>query len=128
MSAQCIYYLASPYSDPNKKIEEQRYQAVCQQAALLMRNGILVFSPIAHCHGIAKHGGLPGSFDFWQDYDTVMISKCDELWILTLPGWIESKGITSEIEIAELMNKPVRGICLGQVPDELFFKEYIDGN
>ena len=104
-----LIYLASPYSHPDRQIQEQRFQAACQQAALMMQAGDLVFSPIAHTHPIAAFG-LPGDWEFWQAYDRAMLERCDELAVLQLDGWEESIGVQAEIAIAKELNLPVRFI------------------
>jgi hypothetical protein len=75
----------------------------------MMRRGMHVFSPIAHTHPIAAHG-LPGDWDFWQTYDRLMLSRCDELAVLCLPGWRESVGVRAEIDIATRLGLPARFI------------------
>ena len=102
-----MIYLASPYSHPDQAVERQRFDAVCQAAAALMRRGLAVFSPIAHSHAIARFG-LPTDWAFWQRYDRAFLAWCDELWVLTLPGWEQSAGVRAEMEIAREMGKPVR--------------------
>lgn len=101
-----LIYLASPYSHKNNHIQHLRYEQVCYYAAELTRQGLLVFSPIAHSHGIAKYG-LPTDWQFWQQYDEAMISRCDSLTVLMLDGWKESKGVQAEIEIAKRLGIPV---------------------
>lgn len=53
-------------------------------------------------------GDLPTDFEFWRQYDKAIISRCSELWVLTLPGWSESVGVAAEIEIANRLSIPVR--------------------
>jgi hypothetical protein len=36
-----------------------------------------------------------------------MLAACDELYVLRLEGWKESRGISAEIKIAEGMGKRV---------------------
>ena len=101
-----LVYLASPYSDPDPAVREQRFQAVCRAAAHLMRRGVLVFSPIAHTHPIALCG-LPGGWEFWQKYDRVVLEACKAVAVLMLDGWDASKGIWGEVEIAGRLGLPV---------------------
>jgi len=102
-----LTYLASPYSHPDSAIREGRFRRVCEYAAKLMARGWFVFSPIAHTHPMAVYGELPPGFDFWEAYDVAMIARCQELHVLTLDGWKESRGVTREIEIAETAGIPV---------------------
>jgi hypothetical protein len=100
-------YLASPYSHPDAQIREARFQAVCQAAAKLMREGRHVFSPIAHSHPIAAYG-LPTDWSYWEASARRHIKQCDELLVLMLDGWEHSIGVQAEIEIAKTLSKTVR--------------------
>lgn len=102
-----LVYLASPYSHPSLEVEEARFQAACQAAGHLMRAGVHVFSPIAHTHPIKLVASLPGSWDYWRDYDESMLSACRALVVLQLEGWDLSSGVAGEIEIAERIEIPV---------------------
>jgi hypothetical protein len=95
-----MIYLASPYSDKDPDVMEARFHAVCRFAGRLMREGQVVYSPIAHCHPIAVRVELPRDWGFWQKFDREMIAKADELWILRLPGWDSSRGVAAERQIA----------------------------
>lgn len=86
---------------------EQRFNAVCEAAAKLMRDGVHLYSPIAHTHPIAQFG-LPKGWDFWREYDELILSKCDQLWVLMLDGWRESKGVLAETEIAQRLHLSIR--------------------
>lgn len=80
-----LIYLASPYTGTPEKMLE-RFDLVCEYIAKLMRDGLYVFSPIAHCHPPAQHG-LPTDWQYWQGYCEVMIPKCDILMVLMLDCW-----------------------------------------
>ena len=103
-----MIYLASPYTHNDPKVEEARYQFACLATGRLIKEGQHVYSPIAHSRAIAQQTDLPTDFGFWAAYDTDMISKCDEVVVLTLNGWKESKGVQAEINIARALNKPIR--------------------
>ena len=92
-----MIYLASPYSDPDPAVEQQRFEAVCKVAAVLMGNGHVIFAPVAHTHSIAAHGAVPRDHDFWERMDLPLLARADELWVLMLPGWQDSKGVQGEI-------------------------------
>ena len=101
-----LIYLASPYthSDPEKVVE--RFEAVCKAAAELMKSDHLVFSPIAHTHPLVKYG-LPGHWDFWENYDRLCLKACGVVAVLMLDGWEDSKGVQAEIKIAHEYGLPV---------------------
>lgn len=95
-----LIYLASPYNHVSPCVREERFNLVCHVAAKLMKKGVHLFCPIAHTHPIAVCGDLPKGWDYWQQYDRLMLSNCSALWIVEMDGWKESQGIKGEIEIA----------------------------
>ena len=102
-----VVYLASPYSHPDPRVRQARFQAACRAAAALLSAGEIVFSPIAHSHPIAAHG-LPTDWEFWECADGELLRRCDELLVLMLPGWQESRGVQAEIAMARELGMPVR--------------------
>ena len=103
-----LAYLASPFSDEDEAVQEQRFNDVCRAAGELLNAGNFVYSPIAHSKPIADQSQLPTDFAFWQAYDEEMIKRCDEVWVLKLEGWNRSVGIYNEVELAVKYGKPVR--------------------
>lgn len=101
-----MIYLASPYSHPDPKVREERFRAVCEQAAKIFKMGLPVFSPIAHTHPIAEFG-LPKDFSTYKEFDQIFIQVCDEVWVLCIDGWKESVGIQKEIQLAKEKGKKV---------------------
>lgn len=109
-----LTYLASPYSpvavnhpQMQAQVREDRYWAACRAAAKLMREGRVVFCPIAHSHPIDLHFQAPESGDFWQRQDAPYLEAATELVVLRLPGWEASRGIAHEIARAEERGIPV---------------------
>lgn len=100
-------YLASPYTAPDEAVRTARYGAACLVTAQLLREGHLVFSPIAHSHPLAAYG-LPVEFDFWQRHCLSFLAGwATELCVLTLSGWQESRGVAAEIRFAREHGLPV---------------------
>ena len=108
-------YLASPYTAPDEIQRICRYGQVCLMTAQLLREGHLVFSPIAHSHPLAGYG-LPVEFEFWQRHCLSFLETwATDLWVLTLWGWEDSRGVNAEIEFAHQRGLPVSLInLLGQ--------------
>lgn len=102
-----MIYLACPYSDPDPAVREERFRAVTRAAGHLMGRGALVFSPITHSHPLAVQCGLPLDFEYWRRWDERLLKSCDELYILTLPGWGESRGVANEIRVAREWDIPI---------------------
>ena len=103
-----MIYLASPYTHPEMVVMLRRYREICRIAADVMMGGKIVFCPIAMTHPMAVYGELSGKWDFWRDFDTAFLEKCDELWVTMMDGWRESTGVTAEIAIMHSLVKPVR--------------------
>lgn len=102
-----LTYLACPYSHKDRYMMVARHLLVNRFAAKLMAEGHFVFSPISHTHPIADEKGLPRGWQFWECYDKTMIGCCDDLLVLTLPGWETSTGVQAEIQIAQDMGIPI---------------------
>ena len=90
-------YIASPYSHRNKEIVEERYQAVMKYEIHLIKKHFITYSPIVHCHNMAKIGGLPTDAAYWMSRNFAMIKSARELHVLQLPGWNGSIGVNAEI-------------------------------
>lgn len=114
-----LTYLATPYSHRDAPVREQRYRAACAIAAVMTARGDLVYSPVAHGHGIARSGRLPVSWEFWQRLDLRMLRACDSLTVACVAGWEDSHGVQSEIAAAREMGLPVRFVdpCGNHVED-----------
>ena len=102
-----MIYLASAYSHRESAVMEQRFDAACRAAGKLMAAGHLVYSPIAHTHPIAVRCSLPLEWEYWERFDRAMVERCDEVVVLNIDGYAESKGVAAEIAIARSMLKPV---------------------
>ena len=92
-------YLASPYTHPESEVRRLRFDLACAAAAHMMRQGRVVFSPIAHSHPIARYG-LPDDLEFWMRQDGPLLDAADSVAVLMLPGWEASEGVAWEIDRA----------------------------
>lgn len=102
-----LSYLATPYTKFPDGIEAAFIEA-SKLAARLLRAGVKVYSPIAHCHPIATFGALdPLDHAMWMALDTVMLSAADVLIVAHMASWEESKGMAIEIEYFEKAGKPI---------------------
>lgn len=115
-----LTYLASPYTatreirpgDVRPDLDLQGYRAVTAAAcaARMMGRGELVYSPIAHGHALATAcvRGIGTDWKTWAAHSLRMIRACDEVAVLVIPGWRESKGVQAEIAEARRLGMPVR--------------------
>lgn len=100
-------YLASPYSHAEAEIRRLRMLAACKSAAQIMRGGDLVFSPVAHSHPVAGFG-LPPEWDYWRNWCLSFLENwATDFYILQIPGWKESIGVSAERQFAEAKKLPV---------------------
>ena len=103
---ESLIYVACPYSHQSEDVMVERFEAVNRFCAELMREGLLVFSPISHTHPIAQYG-LPKGWDFWHKYDQVYLDVCDGIIVLRLVGYKESVGVTAEANEMFRQGKPI---------------------
>jgi nucleoside 2-deoxyribosyltransferase len=89
-------YLACPYSHPRESVREARVRLADRVAARLVELGHIVFSPLTHSHRIAHHLDNHLDLDCWLRQDLAFLEWADILYILTIPGWEDSKGVAAE--------------------------------
>ncbi len=104
-------YLGSPYTHPDLAVMEQRAQAVTDFTSQLLCAGLHVYSPIVHCHEMAKRHKLPREYEFWSGYNKTMLLAGLGLGVYQLDGWKQSKGLItsedSEYETALAYGRPI---------------------
>jgi Domain of unknown function (DUF1937) len=93
-------YLASPYTHSDLEVMEWRYREAMRCVHWLLERRIWVYSPIVHCHELAKQHELPRDAEYWAYYNRAMLGPASELLILGLDGWQESAGVAAEIKFA----------------------------
>jgi len=90
-------YVASPYSHEKESVREMRYRQVQWYVLGLLKNRQWCYSPIVHCHELAKVFHLPTDALYWMDYNCAMLSAAKELHVLCLNGWEQSVGVKNEV-------------------------------
>ena len=105
-------YLASPYSAASRDQEHSRYQAALSATAWLLRQKVWVYSPIVHCHNITLEHNFPGDAQFWAGYNYAMLAEAEELLVLRISGWENSKGVKEEISWSRELLLPNRFVYL----------------
>ena len=114
-----FYYLASPYSKFPGGIDAA-FEEVCREAALLVRAGVPVYSPIAHTHPVAIHGDIdPFDHNIWLEADRTFMEAAKGMILCRMEGWETSYGIGKELEYFQAAGKPVIHMTPGLVPEEL---------
>ena len=95
--------MATPYTHKDPKIRQKRFEEINKVALRLINEGYYVFSPISHCHPIAKAGNLPTDWEFWGEYCREILRHCCIMFVYMQDGWEKSVGIKEEIKIAKEM-------------------------
>lgn len=105
-----LVYLAAPYSHPDNKVVNKRVKTIAKVAGNLMKNkDVFVFSPISHGHPINLNiKGESIGYDNWLALDKAILDICDEMYIIDIEGWNESRGVQVEIDYCKTKNIPIR--------------------
>lgn len=113
-----LIYVGTPYSKyPGGIIAG--FIAASRLTARLMKEGLKVYSPIAHTHPIAIYGDLdPMDHAIWLPFDKAMMDKSDAMIVAMMEGWETSKGIRYEIQAFVEASKPVYFLS----PDDLSYE------
>lgn len=102
-----LCYLATPYTKYHLGLDAAFVHAA-EITAKLIRKGVRVYSPIAHTHPAAIHGGIdPLDHAIWLPFDEAMMDAADCLIVARMKGWDESFGVKHEIEFFRRDRKPV---------------------
>lgn len=100
-------YLATEYTRHPGGIEAANAMA-CAAAAEFVRAKLPVFCPIAHCHGVAIHGGInPLDHEIWLPADAPFMDNASALVVWMTPTWETSYGIGKEIEAFDAAGKRI---------------------
>jgi len=99
-------YLASPYSDLDPTVREERFVRAAKTASYCFQYGIAVYSPIAHWHPIAKIRDIPTDAASHQKQNDIFMTASVGIAVLCLPGWQKSLGVQYEIKWASEAGLP----------------------
>lgn len=103
-----LIYLAAPYSHPEQAVVDKRMQVFSKATTALILQGHCVVSPLFNHFVIIQKHDVPGNWDFWADYSRELLARCDQIWVLKLPGWDASVGVAGEIEVAGERMIPIK--------------------
>lgn len=102
-----LIYVASPYSDPDKQVVRLRMNKFAGIMAKLIEHKFHPVSPLLnHYLTDVVTVNFPLTWDWWQDYSKLLLSKCDHMIVIG-PDWEKSTGVMAEIEMANEMNIPI---------------------
>ena len=101
-------YVACPYSHEVGGVRRMRSVIATRYAAKLWAGGVSAFSPLTHNHGLASicpkdYEPVRADFGGWEkiiEFDLEILSLCQQVHVLELPGWEHSRGVRREINYA----------------------------
>jgi len=102
-----MIYLASPYTHEDPAVMQERFCAVELLVIHMLKQNIVVFSPIVYCHEMAVKADFPRDAGFWQGLNATFLRMSSRLVVLRLPGWDTSRGVQWEISMAEALQIPI---------------------
>lgn len=105
-----MIYLAAPYTHPSALIQEERVRTTAEAVDILLSQGYdCIFAPTVYGHALEKFGaGMTArKHGFWMSQCMHMLQCADELMILPLVGWRESRGIAEEVRFARAVGKQI---------------------
>ena len=114
-----LIYLASPYAHPSNRVQEARLEAVRYVCGQMVNEGKIVMSPLVYLGELAFKGVHPPQG--WYAYDLQLLARSDELIVLQLPGWEDSKGVMVEIAGAQTKGIPIHRLPLEEadIPEHI---------
>lgn len=103
-----LAYLACPYTHENAPVREARANTATDYAARMTAR-MAVFSPITQGPQLAQYlrPSITQHHKFWMDQCIPILRVCQELYVLPLSGWRQSKGVQEEIELAGRLLLPI---------------------
>lgn len=107
MFSEDMFYLAAPYSHESRCVIDHRMSILEECDAVFIKHGMHTVSPLSKHHSVIR-GGLPGDWQFWQHYSRKLLGcGCTHMLVLMIDGWVESPGVTGEIEFCREHNIPI---------------------
>jgi len=97
-----MIYLASPYTHDDPAVRHNRYWQATLCTAHFARVEIAIFSPIHYGHTLStSHQRIPKTHDYWMSVCLPILRGAERIYVLTIPGWKESRGLREELDEAE---------------------------
>lgn len=115
-----LIYLGQPFTHSDPEVRAQRLAIAKEVTASLMDRGYAVFSPIVHGASLEAHLSEEHrtSHTFWMRQCISVMRHCDELCLLPIRGWRESKGLAEEITLAKILDMPITFVASSFLLDQ----------
>lgn len=110
MNKDSVSYLACPHGHPDPSVRDYRFRVATKVAAQLFSQDLLVYSPLTHTIPMFAELHQTASWELCMRLDKAMLARCQEIIVITIPGWKESRGVTEELAYAHELGIPSRYI------------------
>lgn len=117
-----MIFIASPYGHDDRDVIRKRIAINAKYCGYLLKKGSIPVSPVMFGSKVLEFVNLPSEFTFWDKLSFAYLKTCNELHVLHLDGWLQSRGVKEEIVFAKENNIPIKHIGLIQHTDELIFQ------
>lgn len=109
-----LVYIAAPYKHEDPLFMNLRYEIITKLCGIIVQEfGCSIFSPITHGHPIPiDTKKVPGfnEIHYWMEMDLKILKHCSHMFIIMMDGWVDSKGLSMEIEFCNANNIEMRYI------------------
>lgn len=102
-----FWYLATPYTKYPHGFDAAAKEAA-RIAGGLLKQDIVVYSPIVHSHHVATAADIPlTGHEFWMKADAPMVAAAQGLIVAKMEGWRDSAGVEHEIQEFLKSRRPI---------------------
>lgn len=98
-----MIYVAAPFTSESPVTQSWRHERTCEFVSRMLSQGFHAFSPVCYCLPIAERNGWPTDAGRWHQFNMDVLRRCEAMYILQLPGWQNSKGVTIEIKTCVIL-------------------------
>lgn len=107
-----VVFLGGPYWHEDPEVRSWRAVQYSKAVAAIVTGpsgeSTMVYSPVAYGHAIDGYFDDRGvSESYWRRHGIAMLRRSDQLWILKLEGWEESRGLEAELDVARRSNMEI---------------------
>lgn len=103
-------FISLPYSDNDPAIRAMRARHCTNYALEMIKQGHQVISPVLMSHPLYEQSLIDNYdilYDYWLDMTELYLRLADEIHVIKLEGWMNSKGVKFELDYAQRHNIPV---------------------
>jgi hypothetical protein len=108
-----LIYISCPFGHSNEHIVENRVNFANSYYVQLLKGNQNAISPLTIGNVLRTY--MPEhqwDSKFWMPIDLHLLEKCDEMHVLCLAGWRNSKGVKEEIDFCERKGIPIKYISI----------------